>query len=213
METSIRVCLKTLSVDAVLACFDFTKGSYMYAVEGLTTSNPHVHMYLCNDTALATIRARLRKLGLSGNGGYSISTVRDKFKCLAYFMKGGEYETNLPEEVIQQARVYDEQVKTSMAEKRAKPKSALHEMSKLFNEAHQYAPLWDHGNNHRRLIQQAHVDIARFILHYHREHDLPIRKHQLQMQHDTIMFWHPDLTTYAEREMIVAMTGITDGEL
>jgi len=203
MDLSIRVALKTVGLDSVLAVFDLSQGSYMYAAEGMATDNPHVHMYLSTGTALPTIRARLRKLGLSGNGGYSITTVRDKLKCLAYFMKGGDYSTNLPDDVIQQAKMYDAKVKTEMAEKKAKPKSLVHELSKTFNEAYSYPTLTGRGPG----LQTAQFELAKFLIQYHREHDLPIRKHQLTMLYDTIMFWHSDLSQFAEDSMVICMTG------
>lgn len=212
-EVSIRVSLKTVPVDQVLKALSPEKGSYMYAVEGVHTPNPHVHMYLKGGTALATIRARLRALGLAGNGGYSITTVRDTLKTLAYFMKGGEYSHNLSEEIIQQASEYDEKVKEEMAEKKAKPKSALHEMSKTFNEAFPFDHLratCSAGYNLEKL-DEARVALAQFILAYHREHDLPIRKHQLTMLFDTIMFWHPVLTNHIEMGLVALMANSSRG--
>lgn len=203
MDLSIRVALKSVGIDAVISQFDLSQGSYMYAVEGSLTQNPHVHMYLNTGTALPTIRARLRKLGLSGNGGYSITTVRDKLKCLAYFMKEGVYETNLPPDVIQQAKEYDSKVKAEMAEKTAKPKSILHELSKTFNEAYSYPGVRERGPG----LANAQFELAQLIIQYHRERELPIRKHQLTMLFDTILFWHPDLTQFAEDGMVICMTG------
>lgn len=185
----------------------------MYAIEGLETPNPHVHMYLKGGTALATIRARLRKLGLTGNGGYSISAVRDTLKTLAYFMKCGEYKHNLPDDLIQQAQEYDDKVKADMAEKKAKPKSALHEMSKTFNEAYPFEHLratCSAGQNFEKL-DEAKTTLASFILAYHREHDLPIRKHQLTMLFDTIMFWHPILSNHVEMGLIALMANSSHG--
>jgi len=213
METSIRVSLKTVPVDQVLQALEPTKGSYMYAVEGVHTPNPHVHMYLKGGTALATIRARLRKLGITGNGGYSITQVRDTLKTLAYFMKGGEYSHNLSEEVIQQASEYDEKVKEEMAGKKAKPKSALHEMSKTFNEAYPFehlrAPTSAAYNLER--LDEARMVLATFIIAYHREHDLPIRKHQLTMMFDTLMFWHPVLSNHIEMGLVALMANTSHG--
>lgn len=80
--------------------------------------NPHCHFYL-EDIRLdiKSLRAKIKKTYGPGNERFKSATlVRDNLKYLGYMLKHPkEFHHNLPETVIEQARLYDASVKMKKA--------------------------------------------------------------------------------------------------
>lgn len=116
----LRADLSVPSLDAILSVFS-DSSSYAYVVEGSSTPNPHVHAYLKTLVKSPALRARLRKIGLKGNGGYSLVSIEENpVEYLAYLMKEGKVTWyNVPQEIIDQSVQYDLSVKKSLKSKKS----------------------------------------------------------------------------------------------
>lgn len=126
----LRVDLEVVSLDVVLHLIDSVSNVYCYVREKLDT-NPHAHFYLETVVKEATIRNKLRKLGLTGNGKYSMKHV-DKampVEYLAYMLKEGKpVYVNIPPEVIEESKKYNEEVKASIKAKKEAKKTQLQQI-------------------------------------------------------------------------------------
>lgn len=74
-------------------------GAYM-VVRELQDSNPHMHVVLHSKKKIQPLRMSFRRKfpELSGNGGYSITAVRDLDKYMRYMCKGPDEDT--PPDVV-----------------------------------------------------------------------------------------------------------------
>lgn len=81
-------------------------GAYM-VVKELHDSNPHMHVVLHSKKKIQPLRMSFRRKfpELSGNGGYSITAVRDLDKYMRYMCKGPD-EDSLPDVVGAQGVAY-----------------------------------------------------------------------------------------------------------
>lgn len=105
IESKSDIVQKLLSVSS----------KWAYAQEG-TGSNLHTHILCVTDTPENTFRRWIRQagkdLGLSGNKFYSSSAVRtDETKTLAYIIKGGNYQQQGFDDIVEAAMKYDIKVK------------------------------------------------------------------------------------------------------
>lgn len=192
----LRVALKSVSIDAVLGAVRPDLGPFLYAVEGLDSENPHVHFFLAKPDSQPALRARLRKLGLTGNGGYSLKSLKEEYptEVLAYICKGGVYETNLPKAMIEQALSHDASVKKDMASKRKQKASVLDELKELVVRP---------GVLTGRDYDLDACAMCMAIIRFHQERDLPVRRYQLNMLFDTLMLWY--LPTREKHELVLSM--------
>jgi hypothetical protein len=95
-----------ITVKKVIECLPVCR--YAYGIEKATDDiNPHVHFILL-DLAQSTelVRSRLRKLGIAGNGGYSMSTLKDKSALIHYIMKDSFVNVSLTPEEIKAGKDY-----------------------------------------------------------------------------------------------------------
>lgn len=127
----LRITLTECTVKDVIKYLS-TYETYAYCFEkGKQEEKPHYHIYLVTDRKEDTIRTQLRKLSKSAKGNklYSLKqleTDEDKYavEYLGYMLKEGEFtNVNIPEEVIIEAKAYDDQVKLEIKEKKEKKKN------------------------------------------------------------------------------------------
>lgn len=173
----LRTSLKNLSLNSTLTVLKDVP-SYAYVVEGSLTDNPHVHFYLELDPLslkLPALRARLRTLGLKGNGGYSLKTLDERcpIEYLAYMLKEGDVTWfNIPQDIIDEAKAYDLKVKAEMKEKKELKKA--NPVWKQIMETLGPEPKWP--------------QIIDAVFDYHLEKKLLIREFQLLSLCQTIAF-------------------------
>lgn len=77
----------------------FKGATVVFAVEevGKETAKPHMHVLVSlDDVTEAAFRQRLRGLGLTGNGGFSLSRLRKTVLDLLCYMCKGERQGELP---------------------------------------------------------------------------------------------------------------------
>lgn len=152
-----------VTVKKVISCLPVCR--YAYGIEKATDDvNPHVHFVLL-DMAQSTelLRSRLRKLGIQGNGGYSLSTIKiSATATIHYIMKEGFVNVSLTPEEIAEAKAY---VKPS----KEKSKLSLYEECKAEIKSFVYAPT---------VIAKVYEIASKRGV---------IRRHQMQAVFDTIM--------------------------
>lgn len=123
----IRIDLGIVSLDSVV---ESVRGydALAYVVEGLKTENPHIHLLLTTTVKEKTLRARFRKLGLKGNGGYSMKEMTEEYplEYMAYMLKEGKpVWLNFPPEKIEEAIAHDMKVKAEMKLKKEARKGVI----------------------------------------------------------------------------------------
>lgn len=78
-------CADGLSAMILSWCID---DQYAFCIEGTLTDNPHMHWYIETNRNAQQIRYQLRKIGLVGNGCYSLKTsTKHPIEYLAYISK------------------------------------------------------------------------------------------------------------------------------
>lgn len=125
----LRVDLKTLCVDTLLNLAKRYFERFCYVFEGMSGDNPHVHFYVYTSVLSATLRDNLRRLGLVGNGAYSLKLLdSDKpVEYIAYMMKEGNLvNCGVDQKLIDEAKVYDLRVKKEL-KSRKKQLDVIHE--------------------------------------------------------------------------------------
>lgn len=123
----VRIDLGIVSLDSVVGAVH-GYDALAYVVEGSMTENPHIHLLLTTTVKEKTLRARFRKLGLKGNGGYSMKEMTEEFplEYMAYMMKEGKPEwINFPPEKIEEAIAHDMKVKAEMKLKKESRKGVI----------------------------------------------------------------------------------------
>lgn len=123
----LRVDTVAVSLQDVVNVVGKYSTGYMYSREGEET-NPHLHFYIETTTKEATIRSNLRKLGLSGNGAYSLKSLDSRYplEYIAYMIKEGDYRCkNIPDSVIEEAKAFNLKVVEEMKEKKKSKKTQL----------------------------------------------------------------------------------------
>lgn len=168
---------------------------WMYCQEG-NQENPHQHWYFESDVANATIRARIRKfLNAKGNSAYSLTQCDDYLpvKYFAYIMKQSNQVgwEGIPDTVINEAKQYDDKVKSELKEKKEKKKSKnlIKELEegyiKWYPERVQVREGSNPWENSRALL--------RYITEYYLLQDKMLRIHQIQAIFDTLRVRHNPL--------------------
>lgn len=109
---------------------------YIVSLENEGKENPHTHSYIETDTKQATLRNVLRKTFGAGNSSYSLKELDEQSpkEYLAYVIKEKNYRHNLSEEVIKQAKEYDEKVKEGIKEKKQGRKTQLQKIEEMYAE-------------------------------------------------------------------------------
>lgn len=171
----LRTDLNAVSLSSVL---DAVKNadSHAYVVE-MPLKNPHAHLFLRTTTLPATLRSRLRKLGLSGNQSYSLVKIPEEYpiEYLAYMLKEQDWikaqqYLNIPDEILSKTKEYQKAVKADMKKtKESKKKVWEHILDSL-----------PHPNT------SDYVAIASAVIDYHKEKKLIVRTFQLKAYADTI---------------------------
>lgn len=167
-----------LRVDAqVLDYINSISRVYFYCHEG-GEENPHTHFYLETQVKAPTIRNNLRRLGLKGNGGYSLkSCEKNPIEYIAYMMKEGNWtNVGLPPEIIDEAKQYDTRIKKEMKDKK---EARIPVWKKIM------ATLPHQNADYNTIIE--------YVCKYHIENELLIRKFQIECYVETIYAQlHPD---------------------
>ena len=123
----LRVDTVAVSLNDVVKMVGNYSTGYMFSREG-GTDNPHLHFYIETTTKEPTIRSNLRKLGLSGNGSYSLKSLDSQYptEYIAYMIKEGDYTCkNIPDSVIEDAKVFNSKVKEEIKLKKQAKKTQL----------------------------------------------------------------------------------------
>lgn len=118
---------------------------WMLCLEEAGESNEHVHIYVVTQRKIESYRQRFTKefVKKKGNGSYSINKLNEEnpIEYIAYMMKQGRYESNgIPDEIVDQAKKYDEKVKENKNKKSIEKLEDYlrQEMGDMFD----YEPYW-----------------------------------------------------------------------
>lgn len=170
----LRVDLHTVQIDNILTLVNKYSTTYAYCVEG-TTTNPHAHFYLATSTKKEAIRVELRKLALRGNRDYSFSTLDEQYpiEYLGYLMKEGNFHSvGIPDEIICSARLHMERIQSEQKTKRRK--THVDRIIDLIEPADRRTI----DEDGLRTIQSLEL-VSTYILRYHLDNDLLLRKTQV----------------------------------
>jgi len=146
---------------------------FLYACENVDSENPHSHGYLKikqRYESIQALRQWARKNIGKGNGAYSIKELDEEYPIayLAYIIKENRYVTDIPDEVMDEVRLYDEKVKTEMSEKKKSRRSQLQILTEIIQTR----------------IDEDDIDIypqivADIVINYYMENDKLIREFQI----------------------------------
>lgn len=119
---ALRTDIEKIDTEQLFQQIKERASAYCYCYEGSAT-NPHIHWYLETKDKAPALRAMLRKLGLKGNGSYSLKESQHQpIEYLAYMLKENRFHNEgIPEEIITEAIEHQERVVAEMkAKKEAK---------------------------------------------------------------------------------------------
>jgi len=108
--------------------------------------NPHYHylFFFKEGVKELAFRAHIRKCIGSGNGNYSLKKCDEEYpiEYIAYIMKQGDFKTLgvWPQDVIQEARSYDERVKREMKDRKEVKKNGSSRLMKIIQYCLQREP-------------------------------------------------------------------------
>jgi len=180
---SLRVNLsQEVTKFSLMKYFEEITLTYMIAEEkGKKDSNPHVHIYFHYSKSPETIRSALRQSGLKGNESYSLKEADKEYPIplIAYLLKEDPNViiSNIPEDVIEQARKYDLKVKE---DKKTKKEAKTNIIEKL----EEYC---------KKEIEMFQIDPLQFrpicpkIIKYHVDNKIQIRMFQIESLLTTIL--------------------------
>lgn len=175
-----RADLDVVSLVSVLEYVRKWSNVFCYVREKLD-NNPHAHFYIESTTKEHTMRKHIReKLGLKGNGSYSLKQVeKDPIAYLAYMMKEGEPQfVNISSEVIDESISYNDVVKNSIKEKKEKKKSMIERVrNHLANTMPDY-PV--------KYTLEKYEEIYTKIIDFHIDNGVMLREFQLKSIFNTI---------------------------
>lgn len=121
-----KIRIDTQSFDLVQELCNKYAKRYLYAFEKTGTPDQHVHIYMETYHKHTAIRAMIRKRFGSGNGVYSMVTVEhEPIAYLAYCIKSGTPYYNIPEDLLQKAKEYDDKVKLELKAKKESRRTQL----------------------------------------------------------------------------------------
>lgn len=176
----LRIDLDATTISKVVEILDKDTVRYCYVREMIDT-NPHVHIYMETTTKQMTIRKHLRELGLKGNGSYSLKeTEQNPIEYLAYMMKEGQViNKGIPEDVMENATVYNKKVQEDLKQKKDNKKRVL----QLLLER---VPTSDESG-----LQPDKYDelVAKIILEYHIEKQLLLSIPRLKTYYETVKLY------------------------
>jgi len=175
----LRVDISSVSVDDIIQIVAKGSEGFAYCTEGTLGENPHMHFYLHNITRKQDwFRSQLRALGLTGNSGYSLKTADTyPIEYLAYMQK--EHKVTyfrIPEDIQQQAKDYQEQVKLEMKAKKEARKTVYQQLCELLDTVPVKLESMD---NRKQYIE--------IILDFHIEKNILIRPQQLKVYLETYL--------------------------
>lgn len=103
----------------------YSPDCYLFAVEGLTETNPHTHFYLEMEGKPTALRAYIRKHVGAGNGIYSLVELDEckPVEYLAYCIKGGDHQSRNID--LDPAKSYDFKIKDDRSKKKKERKTVL----------------------------------------------------------------------------------------
>lgn len=174
----LRIDLTAISRNDITDLLNKHSTVYASCIEGFKTDNPHMHFYIETTTKSQALRVQIRKLSSQkGNGSYSLKTTDpNPVEYLAYMMKENKHDfSKLSPKIVAKATKYNEQVKQSMADKKAGKTSVIDKLSKLVEE--------------ENLVQDGVMNetgVKLMILRYHKDNRLLVRKFQLQSYYLTL---------------------------
>lgn len=136
MSTYYKLRIDTDNVGGVITLLKRYCEIYLTSIEMEGTEDVHTHSYIETSTKEATIRNAVRKAYGSGNGVYSLKELSESrpVEYLAYCIKGRQYSTNLPPDVVKLAEDYDMVVKKGMKEKKLLRKSVFIQLCEIIDE-------------------------------------------------------------------------------
>lgn len=153
-------------IDLLSVVKEYSK-KYAYCHEG-GQDNPHTHFYIEMETTSQHFRKRLRALGLSGNGSYSLKKLDEQYpmEYLAYLSKEKDYNFDLlPTDVVQRALDYNLKVAMEIAEKKKKKRKIVDLLEDYLIE-----------NKFNVDSPNMEKECVRLIIFYHQEKSMLIRK-------------------------------------
>lgn len=168
----LRTDLTNVSSSTILEIVCDLSNTYAFCKEGSKTDNPHLHIYMETDVHQKTIRSRFRAKGLKGNGAISLTQCeQNPIQYLAYMMKEKKFShINIPPEVIEEAKQYDDNVKKQMKERKEAKKSILQRLT---------AYVSDHVNQLDLEATDTTI-IGALVVKYHYDNNLLVRKFAIQ---------------------------------
>lgn len=173
-----RIDLSAVSLDIVTEKVFVGCSEYAYVKEGVLTENPHMHFFMKTVDKIETVRQRIKRLGLSGNGGYSCKACSDEYpiELLSYMMKEGQpFFWCIPEEILEQARNRQEeflQQKKTRKEKEPTWKEIMRSLPLELKES-----VYDDSFD---------VTLCKYIIDYYIEREMVVRRSLIMAYVDTI---------------------------
>lgn len=194
----LRVRLTEVSAEQVISLIDSLTGynKYCYVLEKESSfTNPHLHAYFESVVNKNTIRTKFQRLGLVGNGAYSLKEIEiDPIEYLAYMCKEGipNWKNGPSEELKKEIETYDKAVKQSMKDKKKSKESIMEQLRQHI------APHVDIIFKKETPQSQPHIlhsTIRRMVLDYYVDNELTIRAFSIQSQVDTLFAYFSKLAS------------------
>ncbi len=173
---ALRVDLANVSAVEIA---DFVKKSsvkYFYALEDLKSDNPHLQAYLEASIKMQALRVKFKRKfpTLVGNGSYSIKSADYRsIRYLAYLTKQGDYEHNLPEELVKDA------IKVNSDIQKNKKKSVITKLEEYCSEE-----LKKHGDDYSSVDDE---ELMKKIIQYHLDNNLLVRRYNIVTYYHTLL--------------------------
>jgi len=152
-------------------------------VEG-GTENPHVHFFLIFHASLksasASLRSLLRTNGLRGNRSYSLKRNDEEYpiEYIAYLMKEGKPKFhNIPQDILTEAKLYNEKVKSEIKEKKLNRRTQLQKIDEYLHEEHAY--LFDEEDKFPADLGRARNQLLDAVLSYYVDSGTLMREFQV----------------------------------
>lgn len=144
---------------------------------GSIAEHKHYHWFILTSINNSTLRQRIRKYGLKGNGSYSLKKLDEEFpiEYLAYAIKEGTYKHNLNEEELNKIKEYDLQVKNDIKKTKSSRKKVIELLIESLPED----------------IKEHHCPeeiIVNHIIQYHIESNLLINERRITDYAQTILY-------------------------
>lgn len=115
----------------------FSQWLYAFEKGSFDDENPHCHFYFSTLKKEAAIRMYIRKTFGRGNRVYSMKNLDEQYPIayLAYCMKQGSFKIHdVPDDVLDEAKNYDNKIKNEMKEKKESKKTQLQKLMKVIED-------------------------------------------------------------------------------